>query len=166
MKPISPWEFFTAALIGVLVGVGAFTFHYAHGFSYLSKDPRACVNCHIMNPEFSSWQKASHHSAATCVDCHLPHSLIPKYLSKADNGYRHSKGFTLQNFNEPIMITPRNSRILNANCLRCHEQLTHGLAPVTRKDPDALRCAHCHASVGHGETTGMGRYDPKEGEPS
>jgi cytochrome c nitrite reductase small subunit len=32
-------------------GVGTFTFGYARGFSYLSADPRACVNCHVMNEQ-------------------------------------------------------------------------------------------------------------------
>jgi len=32
-----------AGLIGIPAGVGAFTFVYAKGFSYLSADPRACV---------------------------------------------------------------------------------------------------------------------------
>src|SRR5262245_54957198 len=31
-------------LAGVLLGTGAFTVHYAEGFSYLSNDPKACVN--------------------------------------------------------------------------------------------------------------------------
>jgi len=31
--------------IGSLAGVGGFTFVAAHGASYLSDDPRACVNC-------------------------------------------------------------------------------------------------------------------------
>lgn len=30
-------------LLGVPAGIGAFTFVYAKGFSYLSTDPRACV---------------------------------------------------------------------------------------------------------------------------
>jgi formate-dependent nitrite reductase cytochrome c552 subunit len=38
-----------ACLLGIPAGIGAFTFVYAHGFSYLSTDPRACVNCHVMN---------------------------------------------------------------------------------------------------------------------
>ena len=37
-----------ACLLGIPLGIGAFTFVYAKGFSYLSPDPRACVNCHIM----------------------------------------------------------------------------------------------------------------------
>lgn len=102
-------------------------------------------------------------SLAACVDCHLPHSLIPKLIAKSDNGYRHSKGFTLQDFQEPIMMTRRNRQILNDNCLRCHDAMVHNLASVTGDRAKAVQCTHCHRSVGHGETTGMGRYEPKEG---
>src|ERR1041384_846678 len=109
-----------AALIGLLVGVGGFTFDYAEGLSYFSTNPEACKNCHIMNDEFNSPVKSSHHTVATCVDCHLPYQFIPKYIAKADNGYRHSKGFTFNDFHEPIMIKPRNARILQDNCLKCH----------------------------------------------
>jgi cytochrome c nitrite reductase small subunit len=35
---------------GLLTGLGAFTFHYGEGASYFSKDPRSCMNCHIMKP--------------------------------------------------------------------------------------------------------------------
>ena len=34
---------------------------------------------------------------------------LPKLIAKAENGCNHSKAFTLQNFHEPIMITPRNA---------------------------------------------------------
>ena len=30
-------------LIGVVVGVGSYTFIYAKGYSYLTNDPRACA---------------------------------------------------------------------------------------------------------------------------
>ena len=93
-----------AVLLGLLIGTGAFTFRYAEGFSYFSADPEACVNCHIMTPQYDSWQKSSHHAAATCVDCHLPHDFIGKYIAKAENGYHHSKAFTLQNFHEPFRL--------------------------------------------------------------
>src|SRR5215831_16205620 len=90
-----------ACLVGIPVGVGAFTFVYARGLSYLSPDPKACVNCHIMQPQYDAWQKASHHTVAVCVDCHLPHAFVRKYLAKAENGWRHGKKFTLQSFAEP-----------------------------------------------------------------
>src|SRR4051812_13243221 len=98
-----------AIAAGILLGLGAFTFRYAEGLSYFSADPKACANCHIMRRQYDGWQKASHHGVAVCVDCHLPRSFIAKLLAKASNGYHHSKGFTLQDFDEPIRIKPKNS---------------------------------------------------------
>ena len=139
-----------AVLLGVAAGTGAYTFRYAEGFSYFSTDPRACVNCHIMTPQYDSWQKSSHHGAATCVDCHLPHGFIAKYVAKADNGYHHSKGFTFQDFHEPIMIKGKNRDILQKNCIECHTDMVHELFHRDMSKPDAVSCVHCHASVGHG----------------
>jgi len=53
-----------AMLGGALLGVGGYTFWYGQGLSYVSNDPAACVNCHIMNEHYAGWQKASHHSVA------------------------------------------------------------------------------------------------------
>ena len=145
-----------AAAIGLLFGLGGYTFHYAEGLSYFSTDPKACANCHIMQSQYDGWQKASHHGTATCVDCHLPHTFFAKYLAKASNGWHHSKGFTLQDFEEPIRIKPGNSRILQDNCLHCHEPMVHELVASARDDQGFVPCVHCHASVGHGERAGLG----------
>jgi cytochrome c nitrite reductase small subunit len=139
-----------AVLIGVLVGVGLFTFDYGEGLSYFSEDPEACINCHIMNEQYDSWLKSSHHAVAKCTDCHLPHDTIRRYIAKADNGYHHSVGFTLQNFHEPIMIKPRNVRILQENCLVCHGDFVHQILPGSTTALDAVDCIHCHRHVGHG----------------
>jgi cytochrome c nitrite reductase small subunit len=139
-----------AMLMGVTAGVGLFTFNYAEGLSYFSSDPRACINCHIMNEQYDSWTKASHHAVAVCVDCHLPHDTLPRLLAKADNGYHHSMGFTLNDFHEPIMIKPRNLRIVQENCLNCHQDMVHALVAGATTDAQAVSCIHCHASVGHG----------------
>jgi len=138
------------ALVGILLGVGAFTFRYAEGLSYFSTDPRACANCHIMNDQLASWSKGPHHGGARCVDCHLPHETVAKYLAKASNGYHHSKGFTLQDFHEPILIKPKNAAILQASCLRCHGDFVHDLLVTTRPPDEQVRCVHCHRGVGHG----------------
>ena len=89
-------------LLGVLLGTGVFTMHYGEGLSYFSTDPAACKNCHIMNPQFDSWQKSSHKTATACIGCHLPHDFVGKYVAKAENGWNHSKAFTTQDFKEPI----------------------------------------------------------------
>jgi cytochrome c nitrite reductase small subunit len=149
----------TAVLVvagAVHAGVSGYTFQYAEGFSYFSTDPQACANCHIMQPQYDSWQKASHHAVATCVDCHLPHTFFHKYLAKAENGYHHSKGFTFQDFHEPIQIKEKNSRILQQNCIDCHGEFVHAQITKLQIGAGELRCVHCHDDVGHGPPTGLG----------
>ncbi|MFN7131619.1 MAG: cytochrome c nitrite reductase small subunit [Myxococcales bacterium] len=134
--------------VGFVLGMGLFTFDYAEGTSYFSTDPRACANCHVMQEQYDSWQKSSHHATATCVQCHLPHAFLPKYIAKAENGYWHSRGFTFMDFHEPILIKPKNAQILQDNCVQCHSRFVHELVDTTK--PDAGRCVHCHVDVGHG----------------
>ena len=140
-----------AVMIGAVGGLGAYTFNYGEGLSYFSTDPKACVNCHIMNEQYDSWTKAGHHQSAVCVNCHLPHEFVQKYIAKADNGWRHSKANTLQDFHEPIQITPRNAEILQANCIRCHGDFVHQLVSGARSPTlESVQCVHCHRGVGHG----------------
>ena len=138
-----------ACLLGIPAGVGAFTFVYAKGFSYLSTDPRACVNCHVMNQQYDGWLKSGHRHAATCVECHLPHGGSPSGVAKADHGFRHSVAFTLQNFKEPIEITPRD----RTSSGRTACGATRASSTPRRRAPDRPReldCLHCHAGAGHG----------------
>lgn len=143
-----------AVFFGILLGLGLFTFNYGEGLSYFSRDPAACVNCHIMQPQYDSWQKASHHTVAGCVDCHLPHDFVGKWIAKAENGYQHSKKFTLQNFHEPIFIREINLEILNDNCQNCHSAFVHEIVMETAANRSEMRCMKCHRSVGHGEPAG------------
>jgi cytochrome c nitrite reductase small subunit len=165
-----------AGALGIAAGVGSYTFSYAKGLSYFGTDPRACTNCHIMEPQYAGWQKSSHHNVARCIDCHLPASFIPKYLAKAENGYRHGKLFTTQTFEEPITVKAAGREILEANCQRCHADLVHGLVGGFEDggDGDAsaraevgrgrageaatapVQCVHCHWTAGHGERAGLG----------
>jgi len=150
------WAILLAVTLGLAAGVGSYTFRYAEGLSYFSTDPAACVNCHIMRPQYDAWQKSSHHDVAKCVDCHLPQAFIPKYLAKAENGYRHGERFTTQNFVEPIFVQAAGRKILQDNCVRCHELLVHEIGASRRGKSDDLSCVHCHAGVGHGERAGLG----------
>src|SRR5512141_451430 len=82
-----------AGMAGGVAGLGGFTFSYANGLSYLSNDPRACVNCHVMRDVYDGWSHGSHKAVAVCNDCHTPHDIIGKYAVKALNGFRHSAAF-------------------------------------------------------------------------
>ncbi len=138
-----------AAILGSLAGAGTYTVRTSGATAYLSDDPKACAQCHVMRDSYDGWQKSSHHAAATCNDCHTPHGLVPKYLSKAENGFWHSKGFTLDDFHEPIRIRAKNFLALDANCRTCHAEL---VAEVTTRHPvdEPFGCVRCHAAVGHG----------------
>ena len=127
-----------------------YTFYYAKGTAYLSNDPKACVNCHIMRDQYDSWQKSSHHSFATCNDCHVPQDFVGKWVTKASNGYHHSEAFTFQDFHEPIQIKPRNAAVLNANCLYCHREFVREITAHRVIQDEELYCVRCHDSVGHG----------------
>jgi cytochrome c nitrite reductase small subunit len=137
-------------VLGAAIGTGFFTLGYAQGLSYLSDDPQACANCHVMNEQLEGWLRGPHHAAAVCNDCHVPHDLVGKYLTKGLNGWHHSRAFTLQDFHEPIQITPRNAAILQDACLHCHGDFVHEILAARARADDAVRCVQCHRGVGHG----------------
>jgi cytochrome c nitrite reductase small subunit len=134
---------------GGIFGLGAFTFSYAEGFSYLTDNPRACANCHVMREMYDGWERGSHRAVAVCNDCHTPHSsLLAKYAIKGLNGFNHSRAFTLNDFREPIRITALNRAVTQESCLYCHGELVALIAhPDARAPTD---CLSCHAGVGHG----------------
>jgi cytochrome c nitrite reductase small subunit len=141
-------SFAVAIAVGVLGGLGAFTIGYGNGFSYLTDDPEACVNCHVMQGHFDSWVTSSHRDVAACGDCHLRHDFVGKWVTKADNGFFHALAFTTGNFQEPIQIKPRNRRVTQQACLECHGELVNSMLPVEHGG-EVQNCVHCHSDVGH-----------------
>lgn len=134
--------------LGVLVGLGTFTFGYGEGAAYLGSDPAACANCHVMQPQYDSWLRSSHQNVAGCNDCHLPPDFLGKWLTKADNGMMHSIAFTTGAFHEPIQIKDRNRRVTQSACLHCHGDYVDHMRPA-EFGGDMLNCIHCHSDVGH-----------------
>ena len=165
---------FSAVLAGLAVGLGAYTFLYANGASYLSTDPAVCANCHIMQEHFDAWQRSSHRAGAGCADCHMPHDFIGKYAAKASNGFWHSLAFTSGRFPDPLQIKPHNRAITENACRNCHANIVAAIDPVmdreTRNrsgvrgapatdrsqihdaamdDSNMMSCIRCHVYVGH-----------------
>ena len=142
-----------AVIVGLTIGLGSYTFVYARGYSYLTNDPAACANCHVMRDHFAAWTRASHRAVATCNDCHTPPGLIPKYLTKATNGFWHSFYFTVGGYPDPLRITARNHAVTEQACRKCHAELTASIdlvpSPGSARDHDALSCIACHRTVGH-----------------
>jgi cytochrome c nitrite reductase small subunit len=141
----------TTTLLGVALGIGVYTFAYAKGWSYLTNNPRACANCHVMNEQYDGWLKSSHRSVAVCNDCHVPHGLAGKYYTKARNGFWHSFYFTTQTFHEPIRATPKSRAIAEAACRRCHASVVQAMGTPDHAGSRDVSCIRCHGSVGHME---------------
>ena len=151
--------------VGMALGLGLFTFGYARGASYLTNDPQACANCHIMSDHFAAWTKSSHRTVATCNDCHTPHHPIRKYIVKARNGFWHSFYFTTGTFPDPLRITEGNRQVTEGACRYCHEPITdgidhgHGAVPVVvpvggagsqeSSAGEPISCIRCHKYAGH-----------------
>ncbi len=131
-------------VVGVGLGLGGYTFVYARGYSYLSDEPTACVNCHAMRGNYESWRLSSHRTVV-CNGCHVPHDLVGKYLVKAEHGVAHSWAFT---FSQPqnIRIKPGSLEVVQENCVVCHEQIL--LGTLVAGEPQR-RCTSCHPAVGH-----------------
>ena len=145
---ISALAIAVAAAVGVLGGLGTFTVGYGDGLAYLTNDPTACANCHVMQDHFDAWVKSSHRNVAGCNDCHLPHNFVGKWLTKADNGFFHALAFTTGDFHEPIQIKARNRRVTQGACLHCHSDFANALLPA-EQGGDMQLCVHCHSDVGH-----------------
>ena len=142
---------------GVIVGLGGYTFYMSRAYSYLSDDPSACINCHIMTPYYQSWNHSSHMQWATCNDCHVPHdNIVEKYAFKAVDGLYHAAVFTARK--EPIAIRAReaSSTVIMDNCIRCHADLNRELVNTgftcykDVQDGNAKACWDCHRDVIHG----------------
>ncbi len=133
--------------IGLAAGVGGYTFIYAKGYSYLTNDPAACANCHIMTEHYNAWLKSSHRAVAVCNDCHTPSGVIGKYVTKASNGFWHSFAFTTGHFHEPLRITQRNFEIAEESCRKCHQEIVEAIDHAMANE--SLSCVRCHSSVGH-----------------
>ncbi|MCB1179900.1 MAG: cytochrome c nitrite reductase small subunit [Leptospiraceae bacterium] len=130
----------------ILISLALFTFVYAKGWSYLTNDPSACANCHVMNSYYEGWEKSSHRSVAVCNDCHAPSSILPKYYTKASNGFWHSYAFTLNNYPENIRIKEGNYEISQKACLKCHSEITESISNHSKGVTD---CSRCHGAIGH-----------------
>ena len=137
-----------ASLIGLAGGIGAYTFIYARGASYLTDDPSACANCHIMKEHHDRWVKSSHRHVAVCNDCHTPSGFLAKYATKVSNGFRHSFAFTTGRFHEPLQIKSFNLEIVNQACRKCHGAIVAAIEGP-HQTAQQIFCVQCHRWVGH-----------------
>ncbi|PVX51020.1 cytochrome c nitrite reductase small subunit [Balneicella halophila] len=143
-------------LAGVVFGLAVYLMYASKFTSYLSDDPKACVNCHVMGPFYATWNHSSHARVATCNDCHVPHNnVFNKYFFKAKDGLRHTAVFTLRLEPQVMQAIPASSEVIMNNCIRCHTQLNQEAVKTGRVTYSEVTCGKgkacwdCHTEVPH-----------------
>jgi cytochrome c nitrite reductase small subunit len=165
LLPPPNWRIPVIIAAGVLIGLGLLVLHIGNATSYLSDNPRACINCHVMTTEYASWQRSSHARVATCNDCHVPQdNFIRTYAFKASDGMRHATMFTFRLEPQVIRIKEAGINVVQENCVRCHEHIIHKselFMEVTldsREAGEAKFCWDCHREVPHGRVRSLSAY--------
>lgn len=159
--PPDKWKLPVIIILGIFTGLGIFTIYLSKAPSYLSDKPETCMNCHIMGPQYASWNHSSHRQYTTCMDCHVPHNnVVNKYYFKAKDGMRHSSMFALRLEPQVIFIKEAGKKVVHDNCIRCHSNLlTDDKMNQQSAMFTALRegrsCDECHRYTPHGRVNSL-----------
>lgn len=154
--PPPNWRFSVIIVLGIMTGLVIHLLNISNAASYLSEDPKTCVNCHVMYPVYATWEKGSHGRVATCNDCHVPQdNLLRKYFFKASDGLRHASMFTFKMEPQVIRIKDAGKKVVQENCIRCHSNFLHpvSLRAIGAKsiyDDSDILCWDCHREIPHG----------------
>lgn len=154
------------SLVTFVIALGFFIYmlNISKAFSYLSSDPKACINCHVMNTQYATWQHSSHATATGCIDCHLPtDGVVGKYIAKARDGWNHAVAFTLNTYDNAIVISENGAQRVQDNCISCHSNIASTLISNSdmyhKFDDESVKtgrkCWECHKEVPHGKVRGL-----------
>lgn len=161
IMPPDKWRLPVIILLGIFCGLGLFVLRLSKAHSYLGDKPETCVNCHIMAPQYATWQHSSHREVANCNDCHVPHNTVfHKYYFKAMDGLRHSTMFTFRLEPQVIFIKDAGKKAVHNNCIRCHSDLiTDDQLKLVSTDHHQHRlereCIDCHRETPHGRVNSL-----------
>lgn len=151
---------FMIVALGVLVGGGGLFLYLLRAHTYLTDDPAACVNCHIMGPYYATWFHSSHGRDATCNDCHVPQeNFVKKWAFKGKDGTRHIAVFVTRGEKQVLRANDQSAQVIMNNCIRCHTQLNTEFVSAGRVDfmmskvGEGKACWDCHRNSGHSQSS-------------
>ncbi|KAB0665111.1 cytochrome c nitrite reductase small subunit [Oryzomonas japonica] len=108
-----------------------------------SDSPGFCAGCHVMESEHTAFLHAGAHRRNRCVDCHLPNeNLAIHYVWKSIDGMKDAIFFYSGHTPERITLSEHGAKVLQANCIRCHEELVSMINTEQK-------CWSCHRSITH-----------------
>jgi cytochrome c nitrite reductase small subunit len=114
-----------------------------------SESPDFCSKCHVMGPEFQAWSHMGAHRRKLCVDCHLPNGNTGiHYIWKTLDGLKDVAFFYSGSVPERIRLTAHGEKVLQANCIRCHESTVEFIN-------HERKCWECHRRLIHTRSGSM-----------
>jgi nitrate/TMAO reductase-like tetraheme cytochrome c subunit len=135
------WVFIIiAAVIVVLIGAAFATAEYTSRSAF-------CDTCHEMDPYYASWE-TSVHNQAECVNCHIPHGIIPFIQTKLFS-FREIYVHFASTPEAPLAVT---REIPDSNCLSCHPdpgEVTLGNVAFSHDMHESQDCIDCHVRLVH-----------------
>lgn len=147
---------------GVFTGCVALFLYLLRAQTYLTNEPSACVNCHVMAPYYTSWSHSSHGRDATCNDCHVPHkNFVGYWFFKATDGAHHVYKLVTHQERDAIIASDGTREVIMGNCVRCHRQLVTEAVKDGRSDymmtkvGEGKACWDCHRMTPHGQARSL-----------
>ncbi|MCF8303904.1 MAG: cytochrome c nitrite reductase small subunit [Bacteroidales bacterium] len=159
--PPDRWKVPVLFVVAIAVGFVVYLGYISKAHSYLSDDPKACVNCHIMAPQYATWAHSAHREVTNCNSCHVPHdNIFSHYYFKAKDGLRHASIFTMRAEPQVIFIKEAGIEVVQQNCIRCHDYTVHNedVAEITGRPccfNEERLCWDCHRTVPHGRVNSL-----------
>ena len=133
------------ALFLVIVAAAVVLFLFLGPQKLLAKSssPDFCVGCHVMESNYEAWIHAGAHRRKKCVDCHLPNENAGiHYAWKSISGLKDALFFYSGRVPEQIRLTSHGEKVLQGNCIRCHETTVE----LINHD---RQCWGCHRRIAH-----------------
>jgi len=138
--------------------------------AYAGTASSTCANCHVMDAMYENYYHAGHHTSTVCAECHLPHeNAVIYYYEKGRQGMHDVYVFGTGQTPQVINITDHSKRIVQQNCVRCHESAVESI--MIGAQPFERDCWECHRNVAHGPRGAAAvpyqdssLYPPQQGE--
>lgn len=144
----------------LMMGSGVFIVIIAFFTYNKARSPDFCISCHVMKPEYYTWQ-ASSHSKFDCVDCHVGVNFKKGFKAGAKNLADDGLGIAKNTFsyftNNYMLPVQMIFSVEDYMCLKCHSEDREASAagdliiPHSVHKKKDVSCAECHSSVAHGD---------------
>ena len=127
---------------GSALGTGGYAVYYGEGLSYLSNDPKACVNCHIMRDHYDGWAEGQPPRRRDLQRLPHPARLHPQVPGRRRRtGSGTPRGSRFRTSTSRSGSARRTAAVLQKNCIHCHHDVVRRtiLGPSGRRRGRQLR---------------------------